>query len=204
MDLGDITQALSRASQAAASDKTNPVYLYTLALIAEEAGLTDQAAEAYRKSASLDPLYAKPRINLGALYERIGRGEEALEYLLEALKLEPDSPAVWNNLGKTYLNMNDYANSLGFFRRAAAALPKDVELQMNLALALTETGAAPQAADAYRRVIELEPSRGEAYDRLARLQFSSGDPGAAAKVLADLERAVPGYSGLDELRSFLR
>ena len=96
------------------------------ALAAEMSGLTDQAVEVYGKSASLDSRYIKPRINLGVIHDERKEYDLALKYLLEALRIEPDSTAVWNNLGKTYLHMEDYANSLSFFERASRAEPGDV------------------------------------------------------------------------------
>jgi Flp pilus assembly protein TadD len=200
----DVDEALTRAAAAVRSDGSNAVYLYTLGQAAELAGLDEQAIVSYRKSASMDPGYSKPRINLGVLYNEKGEDDQAIEYLLQALKIEPDSSTVWNNLGKAYLHKGDYTNSLKCFEKAASSEPDDVELQMNLALALTESGENSRAETAYSRVISLEPGRGEAYDKLARLQFASGDTAGAAATAAALEKAVPGYPGLGELKALLQ
>jgi len=204
LKLGNTDEALAKSAAAVKSDGRNPIYLYTLGQAAEASGLNAQAASAYRKSASLDSDYSKPRINLGTIYLEEKKYDQALEYLLQALRIEPNSPTVWNNLGKAYLMKEDYANSLNFFEKAAASVPNDIELQMNFALALTETGDTIRAADAYRKVIALDSKRGAAYDHLIRLQFSSGNSSEARKVLNDLERAVPSYPSLAELKQLIQ
>ena len=200
LKLDDVDDALTKAAGAVRSDGSNAAFLYTLGQAAEKAGLDDQAVTSYRQAASMDPSYSKPRINLGVIYDNRGDYDRALEYLLQALRIEPNSLTVWNNLGKAYLHKGDYSNSLSFFEKAASAAPNDAELQMNLALALTETGEGDRAVTAYGKVINLDPARGEAYDRLARLQFSSGNLAGAKTTIASLEKAVPGYSGLAELK----
>ncbi len=204
LKLDDVDDALTKAAGAVRSDGSNAAYLYTLGQAAEKAGLNDQAVTSYRQAASLDPDYSKPRINLGVIYDKRGDFDQALEYLLQALRIEPNSPTVWNNLGKAYLHKGDYTNSLSFFEKAASAAPNDVELQMNYALALTETGARDRAEKAYGKVISLDSSRGDAYDLLTRLQISSGNTSGAKTTIAALERAVPGYPGLADLKALVQ
>lgn len=204
LKLEDVDDALTKAAGAVRSDGSNAAYLYTLGQAAEKAGMNDQAVTSYRKAASLDPNYSKPRINLGVIYDKRGDFDQALEYLLQALRIEPNSPTVWNNLGKAYLHKGDYTNSLSFFEKAASAAPNDVELQMNYALALTETGAMDRAEVAYDRVISLDSTRGDAYDFLARLQISSDNTSGAKTTIAALERAVPGYPGLADLKALVQ
>ncbi len=75
---------------------------------------------------------------------------------------------------------------------------------MNYALALTETGSKNRSKAAYEKVIRLDPLMGEAYDLLARLQFSTGESSEAKSTVAALERAVPGYRGLAELKALVQ
>ena len=199
----DASKAFERALAAIKADSSQPTYYYTLGEAAEDLGMTDQAAEAYQTAANKDANYAKPRINLGVLADERGDYEKALEYLLAALRLEPQSSVVWNNLGKTYLHLEDETNSIAFFEKAVGAEPQNADFRMNLALALTEAGENAQAEEAYRAVIALDSGRGEAYDQLARLLFAAGDGEGAGAVLEELENAVPNYPGLSALRAFI-
>jgi len=61
--------------------------------------------ESLKKSARLNPLQAEPRYQLGVLFERQGRLEEAAHEFEAAARLKPDSDKTYYRLGRLYSRM---------------------------------------------------------------------------------------------------
>jgi Flp pilus assembly protein TadD len=50
----------------------------------------------------VDPKYDRPYTNLGNLYKKMGRNDEALVLYLKSVELNPKGDAVYNSLGLLY------------------------------------------------------------------------------------------------------
>ena len=105
----------------------------------------------------------------GALLEEAGLLEEALAVREDALRLAPDSPAIWNDLAWTLARLGrDLDRALELARRAVAAGGEDPRLLDTLATVLLARGEAAEA----RAVVEqaLPGAEGEVRDHLLRLR----------------------------------
>jgi serine/threonine protein kinase/Flp pilus assembly protein TadD len=74
---------------------------------------------ALQKSARLKSNDAVAQAELGLLYSKLQRREEASRYLQTALALEPDSPDVLALVGEAYENLSDREQALSNFESAA-------------------------------------------------------------------------------------
>lgn len=84
--------------------------------------------------------------NLGVVYSRQERIDDAISIYRRALKLAPNEPGLWLNLGLAYLKVDDYGSALPLFEklnRSARASAQSAEL---LASCLLQTGKAAEAA----------------------------------------------------------
>jgi tetratricopeptide (TPR) repeat protein len=59
---------------------------------------------------------------LGVLYRKKGDIKEAMKQYKKALKIHPDEPYIYYNIGRLYLDMNDTTKAKTYFQ---AALDKD-------------------------------------------------------------------------------
>lgn len=107
-------------------------------------GRLEEALAAYREAASLVPERALPLASQGTVLHRLDRWPEAAETFERALKLAPDDDAT--------LRARAIARDERGLRSGAAA---DFE---RLALVLDVAGRAPEASEAARRAMDLEPS----------------------------------------------
>jgi protein O-GlcNAc transferase len=111
-------------------------------------GRHDEAVFAFKRACDLDPGWAPPRANLGALWQRLGKRKQALEQYEKALQIDRHHGLSWFNMG---LLLRESADLDGAGRAFAAALTADPPLpaaRIELALTLSDRGE-------HRRAIEL-------------------------------------------------
>jgi tetratricopeptide (TPR) repeat protein len=115
----------------------------------------------------------------------VGRPREQQEALRRGLELEPESPALLNELAWS-LSLppdapHDSAEAIELAKRAVAANPKERAFWNTLGLAHLRAGHWPLAADAVLKSIELQSQGGDASDRLlmSMLCWRRGDKAAA-------------------------
>jgi Flp pilus assembly protein TadD len=78
---------------------TTPAQALDLALCAHRAGEFARAEQLCRQILQLDPGYAEALHLLGLISVRMGRRDQAIDYIGQAIHLEPDFAPAHNNLG---------------------------------------------------------------------------------------------------------
>lgn len=86
-----------------------------------------------------------------------GKFERARELFQRALALEPNAPTIWSARGSLALTERDFDTAIACFERATALLPDNPAVRMNLALGLSMTARAPEAAAEIRRALTAIP-----------------------------------------------
>ncbi|MBN2217441.1 MAG: tetratricopeptide repeat protein [Pirellulales bacterium] len=103
-----------------------PEVYYSLGiLVAEDEARWTEAAELLAKAAELAPTNPRIRRNLGWLYERMGRVEDAERELREAHRLSPSWVEALHTLGFFYLRHGQPAKAVQCARRWRELYPKD-------------------------------------------------------------------------------
>jgi hypothetical protein len=102
-------------------------------LALEAAGRGAEAERAWRAAIAREPAHVFARVNLGRLYGRSRRLDDALVVLGEADSLAPGDPRVLNNLATVWWAKGDTARAAGLYRRALAADPGSPYPAANLA-----------------------------------------------------------------------
>lgn len=111
--------------------------------------------------------------SLAALEHEKGDLRAATEALVRAADLRPLDPAIQAELGKSYLEAENWHLAEMAFERAIAIAPADASFHFALGVAQERRYALSEALDSYRRAAQLEP-RNEIYaSALARLQAQS-------------------------------
>jgi len=147
-----------------ARDPDNAPALYSLGLILDVRGKTDEAFHAYNRAAQRDPRLYEARYRLALLYFRSGFPDEAERRMVALTQEAPNVSRYWYGLGNCV--KEDEARSLDAqadFRRAFSLDPRSGEC----ALALAETEAKAHQDEAAER------------DFRAALALSAGDPAPA-------------------------
>jgi len=134
-------------------------------------GQPEQALAAFDSAVQLNPRYVEAHIHRGLVLNQLGRSTEAEEAFRRASALEGP------RTGR-------------FSPHVAARLANQ---HAALGEAYAEAGALADAADQYRKAVELGPAFIDLRYRLARLLLDAGNPLGAREELEKVLQARPGF-----------
>jgi len=113
----------------------------------------------FQKAIQLAPLNFRDYSNLGATYLYLGRYQDGVDSLQKSIALRPAFES-YGNLGACYFYMRRYQESADSLQEALKIDPKDWLNWGNLGDTLYQIPSRrPEAADAYRKAIELARPR---------------------------------------------
>ena len=105
---------------------------FAAAQLFEHRGLPGKAITQYRKAIAANHRYVAAYHQLGLLFSAMGRREEALEALAQAVALRPDSAILRNNLGFELLLSRRWDEAESQLRRAIELKPDFARAHVNL------------------------------------------------------------------------
>ncbi len=136
-------------------------------------------------------------INLARYYGRQGRHGQAIEVYRKALGQDPARDYwVYNDIGMSYLSLNDNGRALEAYNRSLELNPQSAETYLLRAFLYQRTQDYDRAFDDYTRTVQLEPRFALAYHNRAliyykRMQFQPAiqDLGRAIEIVPDFVTA---------------
>jgi Flp pilus assembly protein TadD len=163
-----------KAKQALAggdSEKARQLYLEALAVRAEAPDVhyglatiyflnNDLAQSAYhfKEVTRLDPLRAGAYINLGAVYNRMERLDEAIPLLRRGIQLDMNRAEGYYNLGLVYKRKGEPDLAIQAYREATRINPRMADAHYNLANLYLEREEFGMALTHYQSAVELRPN----------------------------------------------
>ncbi len=140
-----VTPAADPVSLASGIPELGPDVYFHAGQMAEERNNPEEALRQYSKSLEKDPRYLPALIGSARLLERLGKREEAARVYQEAMRLHPDSPTPYNDLGLSLLDRRQWEAAEAAFRQAVERAPKEARYRNNLARALVGSGRIDEA-----------------------------------------------------------
>ncbi len=111
----------------------------------------------------------KPYWNLGLIFVRQKKYEDAERELKNALRVNPNIVPVHNLLGQVYAKMGNTKKSIISYKRVLQISPKDLNALYNLACIYQQEGEKHLADKAFEDVVTLSPKLAEEKDLRACL-----------------------------------
>nr|WP_246472667.1 tetratricopeptide repeat protein [Azospirillum tabaci] len=163
---------------------------FPLAGAARQAGQGGLAVAAYRRTIIIQPDLAEPMVQTGILLRYEGRTGEAVSALRRAVRLRPDHGEAWHHLGVALQRVKDPA-ALAALMHAAALLPEDATVRLNLGRAHYDAGRWDAVAAALRSALALDPAHDGALELFAAARRKTGREEEAMTALRRLLRLRP-------------
>lgn len=192
---GDEAQA--EYERAIALDPKMPEAYLNLGIVLMDKQQNAAAAAPLGKAVDLLPSQSRPRVLLAVAQDRSGDQEGAARSFEGVLHLDPNDVTANHYLGDIDLRRGKPAEAESRFRHALELRPDAPEILLGLAQSL-ETQNKSEAADVYRKYLNVMPGDSSARVRLIHLLMNAQEYDAA---LSELERADAGKSSsLDLLK----
>jgi len=133
--------------------------------------------------------------NLGAVLQSMGKQEEAMDYLLQALRVRPDDATAHNNLGAALQSLGKIDEAAEQFRQALKARPDYADAHFNLGTLLLSRGQRDEAAEQFRAVLRQRPDDADSYNFLGSALAMQGNLTGAAAEFEHALRVNPEHAG---------
>lgn len=123
--LGRISEANELLAQISRQSPNDEIVLHLLGVIALSQRRLDTAVEYFTKALAILPGYRDAHNNLAAAYAELGRYQDALVHLQQAVQLSANDPMAHLNLGIIFSRLGRVDEARMEFRRAQALGPND-------------------------------------------------------------------------------
>jgi tetratricopeptide (TPR) repeat protein len=131
-------------------------------------------------------------VNLGAMCDEVGRGDETLKYLLKAVEIDPTFSAPYANIGYKYQHMGEYEEAIKYYNKVLELDPNEPLGFSNRSFNLYKLGKLKDAMKDINKSIELYPANSYAYKVRALIHIANKKD---EKACEDLDIAFElGYS----------
>jgi tetratricopeptide (TPR) repeat protein len=162
------------------------------------------AIAAFRKARELAPDNAAPDANLGILYERLQRFDEARRAYQDAIRKQPDNLTALNNLA--YLDADAGINldqALAYAQRVRAKRPEDPNVLDTLALICLKKNLTDDGLRMLRDAVSRKPDSATLRLHLALALYQKGDRTLARQELDAARRSKPTAREQSQIRELL-
>jgi tetratricopeptide (TPR) repeat protein len=162
---GEFNEAISNFSAALHRHPDNEEALTGMGIAVAKQGNLEGASRYFRKALDVKPDSAEDHSNLGFTLTQLGKDSEGIHHLLEALRLEPESPnnaEIHFHIGTSFASLGKIDESLYHFTTAIKIKPDHIEAHYNLGVALARLGKLDPAINSFSEALRLKPDFTEA------------------------------------------
>jgi tetratricopeptide (TPR) repeat protein len=163
---GRLEEATAIYQDIVTREPNNAEAWHLLSIIAQRAGRPDVAEKMIRRAISLRPAQASYYVNLAAVLRNGDRTDEAVNCLWRAVALAPENAGAHADLAELLQAEGANAEAKAALLEAIRLAPESPVLCERAARVLHALGHASEAADLYRRALDLRDARIEAAHRM--------------------------------------
>lgn len=109
--------------------------------------------------------------NVGTVYFRHSRRDDAIFFLELATGINPDSMESQNNLANMYSETGKLDRAIEHYRRALEADPNSAATLFNLGIAYNEAKQPDKAIEAFLQTVQMDPEFERGHQALAQIYF---------------------------------
>lgn len=148
------------------------VAVYNAGLAAERAEMYPEALEQYEKALELGYLDGRMYVFLALMHEKMGNDEEYLQTIQEGREAYPSDTDLIRMELNHYLQNDKFEEAERNLKLALEEDPDDQALHFALGVVYDNLGRVDDAAESYKRAIELDPNYFDALYNLGALYFN--------------------------------
>jgi len=200
---GDLENAEAAYTQLTQINPDNAKYFFSLMIrMYDTNGMPDKAAAVAEKMIEIDPNNADAYYNLGYMYVKQEKWQEAIPHFQKAIEVRPEFDYAYMNLGYCYNQIKQYSKAIAAYTKLTELMPDNSDAWLNLAVNFMSTKKWSSAVAPLQKVIDLRPDYANAYYNLA-IAFLNLQRNAEARQLYLKLREID-VNLANRLRNYLR
>ena len=125
------------------------------------------------------------------IYKKQAKYDKALEALLKAIKIDPESGFLKKELIALYLHKKDTLKAIEVAQELVKLDPENIDSLMILGKLRQMQNQLSEAKDIYQRILQLNPANEEIYLLLGRMYLDSGDTEEAFRLYTNMAEDFP-------------
>jgi Flp pilus assembly protein TadD len=190
---GRLKEAAAAYREVLTEDPTNPEGLHLMGAMAVQIGRHEVALDLLLRAIRARPRFAKAHNDLGIVFDRLNRLDEAAAAFSSAIDCDPAFAEAHYNLGTIYKRQDRLRETIDCFARALDLRPEFFQAHNNLGNVLQTLGLTELAAERYRVALALKPDSAELHNNLGTIMQDSGDFHDAEDYYRTALAYKPGY-----------
>jgi tetratricopeptide (TPR) repeat protein len=167
---------------------------FMLGLSTWKAGDLDKSQKAFETALTIDPDHLKSLLNLSRVLIEKTQYDDAINTLMRAGDIEPNSTDVYRLLGRAYRAQGKTDDAVDAYTRAIELDDKDAWSMNNLGLVLLEKKRADEALPFLAKAVELKKDVAVFHNNLGMALEHTGRFAAAATAYGNAVTAAPSYA----------
>jgi tetratricopeptide (TPR) repeat protein len=172
--------AIELYRQAIDADNTSLEAIEGLAMVLCAANDYPGAAEQFQRLTFLQPMVARHYVNLGAVYNRQGQHQQAVDVLRKAVSRDRKCADGYYNLGVAQRKLNQSSMAMSSFKEAIRLDPQLAEAYQNLANIYVDLGNLNLAIVNFKKALEIRPDFDKARAGLEKAEDAAQQAKASA------------------------
>ncbi len=187
-DMGRWDQSIAAYRKAVQLKPDNATVHFNLGQTFQAADRLEEAVAEYRLTIQIDPKYFPAHASMAITLATLQRYDEAMKCHAAAAAIDADSAITHVAMGEILLHKLDAQAAIGHLRRAVTVEPGNPSAWGRLGTALRAAGKFDEAADAFRRVMALQPDSAAGYQGLATTGKTTSGPAEIDRLTAMLNQ----------------
>ncbi|WP_319525224.1 tetratricopeptide repeat protein [uncultured Desulfosarcina sp.] len=163
------------------------------AFVAHKSGNTELAYQLYLRVLQEKPQEADALHLIGVALHQMGRPENALDYLSQAISINKSNPIYYNSLGRILNTLEKYSQSIKCYEKSIRLAPRYAEPHYNLGTVCHALHKIEESIGHYQNAIRINPGFAEAHNNLGAALNEIGNFSEARESCLQAIRLKPDY-----------
>jgi tetratricopeptide (TPR) repeat protein len=151
-----------------------------------------KALPLFEKAVDTDSDYAEAWYQTSYCNGMLGRHNEALRASRQVIRLRPEWPEPYVNMGHAYTRLGQHQDAVNAYKQALRLDPYNADVQFAIGVTYGKWNKPDEEILSYRKAISLRPDHAGAYERLGLLYFRLNRFKEAAAAFDQLRMLKPG------------
>jgi tetratricopeptide (TPR) repeat protein len=156
------------------------------------------------KALDYDPKNYRILVTIALAFGRLGCNDDALNYINEALRINPDYHKAYNSLGNLFRTQGELGKALECYESAIERFPHNFSIHYNRAITAMDLLMYPEAIDSFLTAYHLDPTETTILRDLGDIYYRIQKGEDALKMFSEYLEKSPDATDSNQIRNKIK